>query len=190
MPMLTTRSTFIIILVFLMACYGITFHRTQESMETSPRKVLLYSIAGFIVTLSLQYFVREDVAGYCIPLTLGYASLLVFSALFGGFPGYASGIGLGVATAMINCSYRTAGTMVTASVAGALTGWLCYRYRETSSVIMASMAGGAIVFGGECAMVYVTGHTNVLMCMAPLATSLITGLIAAASVAYLGLGHS
>jgi len=171
------------LLIILTAVYGILLYRERDSVEPDVLRVVVYSAIAFFVSFLLHCFARESVGGYCTSMTLGYASLFVFAVIWGKFTGYAAGLGVGLASALLHSSHETLVTIGTAVAAGALVGWLAENHRETSVVIIASIAGGALIFTCEAVSLWLSG-TNPVHCLEPLAVSLVTGVLAASSASY------
>ncbi len=173
----------IALFTLLLVIYAVQIYRERSTLEPSAVRVLLYSVIAFVITFILQIFIREPVEGYCSSMTLGYAALFLFSVIWGAYTGYSAGIGLGLASSLLNPSYGSVIILLTGTSAGALVGWLAKRHREASLVILASIAGGTLIFSGEALFQWIKGN-NPLECLEPLAVSLVTAIMVASAGLY------
>ena len=183
--MLTAREAIVLLIIALSVAYLAWLYRRRNYVEPNLGRVLLYSASAFLITFLLQRFARESVSGYCTAMTLGYVALFTFAIIWGPFEGYAAGLGLGLGGFLGNNlpPYLSVATIITAVTAGALIGWITENHRETSAAIIATILGSVLIFSGESVPLWAHGK-DPIHCLEPLATSLITGILAASLASY------
>jgi len=159
--------------------YGVYLLKRRKVFTLPSGVALSIILSSLAVTMLLEdAAVLKTETG---PMTLGYTGLLFFALAFGETAGITAGIGLGAGEYLLKGDPNWAAASLIASVvAGGIAGFIGRRGEEFSTALLGSVLGGSVYVVFMYAYlrsIAGVGHSSALSTLAPLMSSVTTGVI-------------